>query len=158
MKPEETQPEETQPEETQPDTHSPPGDAETTGLAQVALGDSSLDGSTGREIEWTQLNFIILFKKYCIVFCNNSKVVFSKLIQDFLKEHKLWIITIPTYCPWLNAWEKLILNAKTRVRKYESKGKEISQMIIKRWFDSIKLLVFSQWVIKSYWNVLCLLD
>ena len=33
-----------------PDTHAPPGDAFLTGLAQVALGNSSLDGSTGREI------------------------------------------------------------------------------------------------------------
>ena len=31
------------------------------GLAQVDLRDSSLDGSTGREVEWTQLNFIIPF-------------------------------------------------------------------------------------------------
>ena len=44
-----------------PDTYTPPGDIFLTGFAQVALGDSSLDGLTGLEIEWTQLNFIIPF-------------------------------------------------------------------------------------------------
>ena len=96
-------------------------------------------------------------ENYAIV-CDNSKVHVSKLIQDFLKEHKLWIITIPAYCPWVNAWEKLILNVKTRVRKYEREGNEITLMIIKRWLDSIKPSELGQWVIKSYRDVLCLLN
>ena len=32
-------------------------------------GDSSLDDSTGREIEWIQLNFIIPFKKFDLIIC-----------------------------------------------------------------------------------------
>ena len=76
-------------------------------------------------------------KNYVIV-CDNSKVHVSKLIRDFLKDYKLWIITIPAYCPWVNAWEKLILNIKTWVRKYEREINEITLMTIKRWLDSIK--------------------
>ena len=57
-----------------------------------------------------------------------------------------------------NAWEKLILNIKTRVRKYEREGNEITLMAIKRWLDSIKSSELDQWVIKSSWDVLFLLS
>ena len=96
-------------------------------------------------------------KNYAIV-CDNSKVHVSKLIRDFLKEYKLWIIIIPAYCPWVNAWEKLILNIKTIARKYEREGNEITLMTIKRWLDSIKSSELDQWMIKSYRDVLCLLS
>ena len=44
-----------------PATLTPSGDASSHELAQMALRDSSLDGSTGREIECIQLNYIIHF-------------------------------------------------------------------------------------------------
>ena len=46
------------------------------------------------------------------------------------------MITILAYSPVVNACEKLILNIKTKVRKLEREGKEISLATFKRVIDS----------------------
>ena len=95
-------------------------------------------------------------ESYAII-CDNSKVHVSKLIQEFLNKEGLWIITIPAYSPTVNAWEKLILNIKSRVRKIEGEGLEITLMTFKRWFDSIGLIEFQRWVTESFLDTLNIL-
>ena len=65
-----------------------------------------------------------LSEDYALIW-DNSKIHTAKIVQDFAIERKLTIITIPAYWPFVNAWEKLILIIKSKVRRIEREGKEI---------------------------------
>ena len=71
-------------------------------------------------------------------------------MQRFLEEYKLLLITIPPYSPFVNSWEKLILNIISRVRKVGRSGKEITLNTFKNWIDSIKADELRKWVLKSF--------
>ena len=60
------------------------------------------------------------------------------------------MITIPAYSPVVNAFENLILNIKTKVRKLEREGKEISLATFKRVIDSIQIYELESCVKASF--------
>ena len=57
------------------------------------------------------------------IICDNTTIYKSKLIVEFLTSNNIWIITIPPYCPSLNAVEKLILSIKQKINKEIDCGK-----------------------------------
>ena len=57
------------------------------------------------------------------IICDNATIHKSKLITKFLSSNCIWMITIPPYCPSLNAVEKLILSIKQKVNKEIDSGK-----------------------------------
>ena len=57
------------------------------------------------------------------IICDNATIHKSKLITGFLTANNIWMITIPPYCPSLNAIEKLILSIKQKVNKEIDNGK-----------------------------------
>ena len=71
--------------------------------------------------------------------CDNARIHVANYVQKFLVKRKLWITTIPAYCPFINAWKKLILIVKSKIRKIERQGNQISLRSFKKWFDSIKV-------------------
>ena len=88
---------------------------------------------------------------------DNATIHNSLLIQKFLADNKLSLITIPKYCPFVNAWEKAILNIKSRVRKMEREGKEISLMAFKGVINMIIPQELESWVKMSFRDTLELL-
>ena len=81
---------------------------------------------------------------------DNCKIHVSKEVQDYLGNNKLWLITIPAYCPFVNAWEKLILIIKSRVRMEERKGKVVNLQMFKKFIDSIKSWELQKWISESF--------
>ena len=49
--------------------------------------------------------------EYAIIW-DNSKIHTSKSIKNYVSQHKINLITISGYWPYVNPWEKLILNVK----------------------------------------------
>ena len=123
----------------------------------VAFSQSKIHGimSTSKTYNSSKFRYFIyklvntLKEDYALV-CDNSKVHVSKLMQWFLEEYKLWLITIPSYSPFVNPCEKLILNIKSRIRKVGRSGKEITLKTFKNWIDSIKPDELRKWVLKSF--------
>ena len=70
---------------------------------------------------------------------DNARIHVSELITQFLIKQRLLMITIPAYSLIVNACKKLILNIKTKVRKLEWEGKEISLATFKRVIDSMQI-------------------
>ena len=58
------------------------------------------------------------------IICDDATIHKSKLIVEFLISNNIWIITIPPYCPSLNAIERLILSIKQKINKEIDSGKE----------------------------------
>ena len=77
--------------------------------------------------------------EYAIVW-DNSKVHTSKSVKDYASQHKINLITIPAYWLFVNPWEKLILNVKSKVRKSQRKGWLISLMTLKNISTKLKEL------------------
>ena len=71
------------------------------------------------------------------IICDNASIHVSDLINKHLKEIKTSMITISSYSPCLNPWEKWIGAIKAKARKEIAKGKIITLQTIKRWIDEI---------------------
>ena len=102
-------------------------------------------------------NFICYLKtihnyadKEFVVIWDNSKVHVAKHVQEYLYKSKVWAITIPPYWPFINAWEKLILIIKNRVRKNERKGINISLQTFKKMIDEISEDELRSWITESF--------
>ena len=86
--------------------------------------------------------------KYAVIW-DNSKVHVASVVQKFLKEQELWIISIPPYWPYVNAWEKLILIIKQQIRMIERKGREINLRVFKQWIDRLTVKELEHWAKQS---------
>ena len=88
-------------------------------------------------------------ENYALIW-DNARIHVSNNIQEFLKEQRLCLITIPAYSPVLNAAEKIILNIKSRIRKNEREGKIVSLVAIRRIIDSISQAELKGWIKASF--------
>ena len=99
----------------------------------IAISANKIHGVAATTKTYNSKKFIYLLsklvsntdEKYALIW-DNAKIHISKLVQKFLRDHKLWMITIPAYSPVVNAAEKIILIIKSRIRKYERSGGRVT--------------------------------
>ena len=87
--------------------------------------------------------------KYAII-CDNAKIHLANLIQKYLAERKISLITIPAYSPFVNPCEKAILIIKSKVRKIERNGKIINLRTFMKWINEITADSLKSWVMESW--------
>ena len=95
--------------------------------------------------------------KYAVIW-DNSKVHVASEVKKYLREQELWIISIPPYWPYVNAWEKLILIIKQRIRMIERTGREINLRVFKQWIDRLNAEELEEWAKQSTFealNIIC---
>ena len=87
--------------------------------------------------------------KYVII-CDNAKIYLANLIQKYLAERKISLITIHAYSKFVNPCEKAILIIKSKVRKIERKRKIINLRTFMKWINEIKANSLKSWVMESW--------
>ena len=60
--------------------------------------------------------------RWCYVM-DNASIHKTKAIQEFSEKSKISIVTIPPYCPSLNAAEMVIQSIKAKLRSFVGRGK-----------------------------------
>ena len=105
----------------------------------LAFSAKKLYGIMATTGSFNSQNFIYFLSKIAstaqdkyVVICDNSKVHVASKVSKYLKENELWIIRIPPYWPYVNAWETLILIIKQWIRMIERTGKEINLRVFKQ--------------------------
>ena len=88
-------------------------------------------------------------KKRFIIVCDNSKIQVASRVKRFLNEHKLCMVSIPVYWPYVNPCTKFILIIKNRVRMLERKGTQINLRTFKKIIDKLTLKEFEECIAKS---------
>ena len=70
-----------------------------------------------RELQTIQTN-----DKYWIIY-DNASIHKTKSIKELATKMKIRVLTIPPYCPVLNAAENFILSIKKKIIKYNEEGR-----------------------------------
>ena len=96
---------------------------------------------------------LILSEDYVLIW-DKSKIHTAKIVQDFAIEHKLMITTISAYWPFINSWDKLILIIKSKVRRIEREGKEISLSTFMKIVIKIESIQLEWWLVASFKEVI----
>ena len=85
---------------------------------------------------------------YAII-CDNAKNHLANLIQKYLEERKISLITIPANSPFVNPCEKAILIIKSKVRKIERNWKLINLRTFMKLINEITADCLKSWVMES---------
>ena len=119
----------------------------------IAFSHKKIHGVMATNKTFNSIKFIYFLRQmiqkleesYAIIW-DNSKIHVSKAVSEFLVNQQLWLITIPPYSPFVNSWEKLILLIKSRMRRKEREGRNISLRTFKNWMNEIKKDELNGWI------------
>ena len=80
---------------------------------------------------------------------DNASIYKTDEIQRFLLSSNLLLTTIPTYSPWLNPWEHLILAIKAKIRHIQRNDKMITLNTIKGIIDELDQSDLKKYIVAS---------
>ena len=81
-----------------------------------------------------------------VIIMDNAKIHKVLDVNNFCKERGMLMITIPTYSPFLNPWEKLILRIKSAARKIKASRKVVTLQTFRGVFDGIRKDSLRDWI------------
>ena len=83
------------------------------------------------------------------ILLDNASIHKTTIIQEFCKSEGVWMITIPSYWPFLSPWEKAINNIKRKVKSKQNSGKMINLKSFKTVIDDVKPQMLTKCVVQS---------
>ena len=89
-----------------------------------------------------------LLNKWVLV-ADNASIHKTDEIKRFLLSSNLLLTTIPTYSPWLNPWEHLILAIKAKIRQIQRNDKMITLNSIKGIIDELDQSDLKKYIVAS---------
>ena len=95
-------------------------------------------------------------KRFLMIYSNN-RILEMSWVKRFLNELKLFMVSIPAYRPYVNAYKMLILIIKNWVRMLERKGTKINFRTFKKIIDKLNLKELGEWIAKCWTKKLSLI-
>ena len=72
---------------------------------------------------WSEVTAFGVDRSKIVFVMDNASIHKSKIMKDYIKEHRLFVLTTTPYWPWLNPTEKVIWWIKKKVQKYLGEGR-----------------------------------
>ena len=89
------------------------------------------------------------FPSKWVLVADNAFIHKTEEKQRFLLTSNLLFTIIPTYSPWLNPWEHLILAIKAKIRQIQRNDKMITLNTIKRIIDEFDHCDSKKYIVAS---------
>ena len=133
----------------------------------LAFSSDKIEGVMGTlktiTAKWFEYFIVNLFKSNnnnVLIILDKAKIHTAKLINELCRKNQVIMLTVPSYSPFLNSCEKLILKIKIAIRTMQRKARIISLRSFRNVIDKLgattmKISIAESWqetfnYIKSY--------
>ena len=72
---------------------------------------------------WSEVTAFGVDRSKIVFVMDNASIHKFKIMKDYIKEHRLFVLTTTPYWSWLNPTEKVIWWIKKKVQKYLGEGR-----------------------------------